>query len=1671
MSVPAPHPQTFGWIKGALDGSMSAVSSQLELVEMGSSFSELSSVPKDLHQIHSSLNMVELEGASLLARALEQLCRMICDSDDELFRQPGLGLLKKGLEALKSYIDAIARQSPISPLILVEPINEIRQFIGEPEVAQFDLFLPPLGNLLFEQQESVVSDSFSRASEEVTSINHDRVFAVRKKYRRALLQWLMRNSTDSGDTTLLSEIRKLLNQLFKLSPLDISQQLWWVAAGFVDAIASGDLQPDTSVKSQFARIDNEIYRLQNEPASSIAANPPDELLRLLLFYIGAIEESDSDQVKQIQQSLELPKWFSTEQTEYDQLVAYSLQLSTMGQLFTDRDFTQLESAISDFFSLLKSQSAGEQLSAASKQLRKILKKFRAAASKASLDLLDTLIQRIAFYIRSIEKGARLAKDFDGDIVIASAILFIKDSIHHSSDISANWRYLVESHYEELQYLITQVPGQDKGAEHREESRSAKAEANRRLSIARIAKAEYKHAKSAASKQLRLVLDDTETILSNYSITAKTNPDFYTVADQLNNVASIFSIVGLPEPAELCLRCRDIFNQVSDNQYVVSGLLLEHLAYAVAALQSAADNLSKPVLAVDSRISLALEQLSSIGDIGSSTGIEPGQAEEQHQVTPLSLLSADKEIGQLELTDITDDIDDLNLVQLDNELKSIFLDELKQHITNLSTDLAALSQADEVLVDTVMSRIDKTVHTLSGNCRNLAYDVIADLAEQAFYLLQTAINFPDHRHAAFEKTSDGLALLWLARSEINDHGQLSEDLHLQLSNHCDAIVELTKDILLAGSQESDQSEEYQSIERLIEADGFDTSSDTTPDINSSGSAFQPTGLAALGSGTGSQGVQSDIDEEIRQIFIEDAQLILDRLNSHLLDWKDQGMTDEAFAGIQRELHTLKGSAAAASYNDISTLSHSMETLLEQTQGDAKVESGALLPLLEEMHDGLAAELGLMETDSVGHVTRLMTRVNQLLSGEQQDMAAQDTAVSSDGLGDATSELADLVDPSRLPSIVETPFSQAEKGNGIDGLFSKKSTEQQAPREAVSHSRPLVQPVSEESVSSAEERTTQRLLRIDSEKLANLINTSGELGLLRTQLQNTLDATRMDLDVLRSSMHSMRQGIRDLEVEADAQIRALPEQQSLDFDEEFDPLQLDRFSSLQAKSREIVDVLDQLAKVERNLDNRSADLQGVLQDQLHLGDQLQSGLMSARMVSAGEYLPRLRYLVRETAKRYQKSIDLNFEGQEIQVDRQVIESMMAPFEHMIRNSVVHGIESPQERSDKGKRETGRITIALSQQGVELVVSYSDDGNGLDVNKLAAQAIQLGLVDSIEKVTEVELLQVIAQPGYSTSGSLSHEAGRGIGMDVVYQAVRELGGSISLQTEAGQGVQFQFRLPVTLVVTQVLMVRVSRWRFAIHTRMIDRLIRAPAESVVYQYGQKMLRNDQQLIPIIDIKQRLGELSEQVTTENSDRHLSLAIVRLTDRLIALEVDDFDESINIVSKPMGSQLDSIPEFLGVTILADSTIAMILDPEAFVSRIAPIQGSVITAEAALPKPLRILVVDDSLVVRKVMQNDLESCGFEVVTAADGLEALSMLDRLDCDAALVDIEMPRMNGYELLEQLRGQQRYQSLPVIMVTSRSGEQHQQRAMSLGANEYITKPYNIATLEQTILRLVDTV
>jgi chemosensory pili system protein ChpA (sensor histidine kinase/response regulator) len=588
------------------------------------------------------------------------------------------------------------------------------------------------------------------------------------------------------------------------------------------------------------------------------------------------------------------------------------------------------------------------------------------------------------------------------------------------------------------------------------------------------------------------------------------------------------------------------------------------------------------------------------------------------------------------------------------------------------------------------------------------------------------------------------------------------------------------------------------------------------------------------------------------------------------------------------------------------------------------------------------------------------------------------------------------------------------------------------------------------------------RVDASLLEQLLNGAGEISIANSRLTQQLSQIQFNLDELNQTVVRLRDQLRKLEIETEAQIlhryQAEPRKES-----EFDPLELDRYSSIQQLSRGLAETASDVSSIKDLLHNLSADTEGLLVQQARTTTELQDQLMRTRMVPFDQHGSRLARLVRQTAKDQGKLAELSIVGSG-DLDRQVLEKMLPPFEHMLRNAVIHGLESPAEREVMGKPPSGSIRIVIRREGAEVVIDIADDGRGLDVLAIRRKAVDLGFVSREAVLTDEEAMQFILRSGFSTADQLTQAAGRGIGMDVVANQVAKLGGTLSIASQRGKGTTFTLRLPFTLAVTQALIVRAGHELYALPLPTVEGIIRIARS----EFEERMARPE----PSIEyggqryffrhLGQFLG-LGPSRLPDEQDR-VSIILVRAGENSTALITDEMQDSREIVVKPVGAQLATIRGISGATILGDGRIVVILDVGALVRSSRPAPDMPAPVAEPEQKQTVALVVDDSITMRRVTQRLLERNGFRVVTAKDGVEAISVLQDHRPDIILLDVEMPRMDGYEFARHVRNDAGLAKVPIIMVTSRVSEKHRARAIEIGVNDYLGKPYQERELMEAV-------
>lgn len=615
--------------------------------------------------------------------------------------------------------------------------------------------------------------------------------------------------------------------------------------------------------------------------------------------------------------------------------------------------------------------------------------------------------------------------------------------------------------------------------------------------------------------------------------------------------------------------------------------------------------------------------------------------------------------------------------------------------------------------------------------------------------------------------------------------------------------------------------------------------------------------------------------------------------------------------------------------------------------------------------------------------------------------------------------------------------------------------------------------------AETAALKANLRVRADLVDRLVNEAGEISIARSRIEGEMRSLKDSLLDLTENVIRLRRQVREVEIQAETQIQAR-QAQATEHQADFDPLELDRFTHFQELTRMMAESVNDVATVQQNLLKNLDEANAAIVAQARLNRELQQELMSVRMVPFASQAERLQRLVRQTARELGKKVSLDIQGGQVELDRGVLDKMVAPLEHMLRNAVAHGVEGPETRTELGKPEAGAVLLKAAQQGNEIILTLSDDGSGLDLEKIRAKAESMGLLNPGETVDNARLADFIFTPGFSTAGVVTQVAGRGVGMDVVRTEVSNLGGRVELQSEAGKGLTFRIYLPLTLAITQALIVRVGSQRYAVPSALIEQVQEISASSLetVRQAKEAVWMGNH--YPYYFLPHLLGDKGAQP----EPRRLSWVLyLRSGSQRTAVQVDELDGNQEIVVKNVGPQLARVVGIAGATVLGDGQVLLILNPVALaVSRAtatpAPALTPAVSGGTAAPAPATpgmegesgtvtlptVMVVDDSLTVRKITSRLLTREGFHVVTAKDGVDALEkMIDTLP-DVLLVDIEMPRMDGFDLTRNVRADERLKAIPIIMITSRTADKHRNYAFEIGVNNYLGKPYR----EDELLELV---
>ncbi|GGC65582.1 Hpt domain-containing protein [Marinobacter halophilus] len=778
----------------------------------------------------------------------------------------------------------------------------------------------------------------------------------------------------------------------------------------------------------------------------------------------------------------------------------------------------------------------------------------------------------------------------------------------------------------------------------------------------------------------------------------------------------------------------------------------------------------------------------------------------------------------------------------------------------------------------------------------------------------------------------------------------------------------------------------------------------------------------------------VDPEVLEIFLEEAGEIMDQLEQLLDDWRKEPANHHFNQEAQRALHTLKGGARLSQISALGDLAHIFETRL--------IDLGGIAP------NDVQWQAITRDHDAI------LTMVADIRKRFESGAAITEAPEQPP-------------EPTPEPAQPETKTPAPEESTPEPRVPAQPAPEQPKPARSPAKAR---------NKAAEAQRAAQETIRVSAPLLDELVNLAGETSITRGRLEQQSSDFSHTLDEMAATIERLREQLRRMDIETETQILFRAEQEhGPDYGDDFDPLEMDRYSSIQQLSRALSESSSDLADLRETLADRVRDTETLLVQQSRINTELQEGLMKTRMIPFSSMVPRLRRIVRQISGELGKKVEFDVRNAEGEMDRNILERMIAPLEHMLRNALDHGIETPDQRKQAGKPVTGEVVLSLNREGGDVVLRMMDDGKGIPANVIRDKAIRQGLMRADEDLSEREILQFILQPGFSTAQQVTQISGRGVGMDVVGSEIKQLGGSLDIDSVVGRGTTFTVRLPFTVSVNRALMVATGEDFYAIPLNTIEGIVRVSTYELEEYY-----KPDAPLYEYAGQQYRLQYLGGLL---NSDHHpklqgqalpLPVILVRGAEQPMALQVDHLMGSREIVVKSLGPQFSTVRGVSGATILGDGNVVVILDLPAMIrsdilserQRLANLEKARETSRYE-EKITTVMVVDDSVTVRKVTSRLLERNGMEVITAKDGLDAVAQLQDHHPDIILLDIEMPRMDGFEVASFVRHDDNLKDTPICMITSRTGEKHRERALSIGVNEYLGKPFQETELLETIKRL----
>ena len=1575
--------------------------------------------------------------AGILDMAMLPMAQRFCDEIAELTLAVAAGaagdpqaarrLAERAIRALRDYLDGICDGAGTNPMRLLPLLGEMAQARGVLPVSAHDLcsFDIPVD----------LASPFGREAHLLNLGQEDlmvRLKRLHETYQHGLLRWFQ------GDARGLAAMRGALGGVLRTQPAP-RRALWWVASALVEGLQMAHTDTGPEIQKLCARVEQELRRLRSGAAES--GSP------LLCDVLYAIATTCPDGPR----AREVSAWYGLDKV-FPDASGREVEVSAGGRSGHDAVRESLHAA-RDALERFHDGTDGA-LDECIDHVSEASRKLAPFSPGALTDLLDAIANRAGS--RASDQTDRLALD------LAEALIIADDACRRPV-LSETVTRSVTDYANELSLLGTA-------------SRTHSIDMANALGMSDAAA-------PVATEILKRLRQAQHLLLGDLSEETVKPSEIDGLGDSISQCASVFGILGAVRAEMLCALCAARIAEMKGADWAASEETMTVIAegisgldlYCTAREHGLADP-ERPLLAAFVHLGLADPGTPPAGP----QDLVEGPAFVDSAATGHAATVVDVALPGSATLEATGEVVIGDAVMSVTLFES-FAGEALVHHQTLKLESEHLSKHG---LCEIRPEFLRASHTLSGISRTAGFSHIGDLAGALEQWLQALAQDPHplttgSRDAMRDAiTSLGGMIDAARRRQCPEPNELAEStvLMARIDSLCAAVADASE--LLTIEQPSSPgslgvhgepavvvghepppapvqvperaSERHGRLSLLIDSaqellSNWSTrrrpiaeppalvATDETahpvteiavPDIVASDPATAGPEPIASGPRPAVEG----LDTEILAFFVEEASELLSAIGNGLRAWRADPSDNGASQRLLRVLHNFKGSAHTVGAVHLSRLAHDMEDRVEALVDHGDVPA-VIFDALDERFDHLALATEALQK---GQPVQSQPR------SDAADPGAQTLApdlLSSDRTSDAlvqTLELRPL--PSRaaqLPDATPTPG-----GSGV--------------------------------------RDHQALLRIRAEVADRLVNQAGEIGILRSRIETEMEAFERGLSDLAVTTGRVREQLHEIAIQAESQLQSRLSQVKSD-DADFDPLEFDRYTRLQELTRMIAEGVSDVATVQQGLARTLEHTAASLAEQRRIDREHHRDLMRLRAAPFSTITERLYRAVRQAARESGKKVELTIRGGHVEINRTVLERMIGPLEHVLRNAVVHGIEPIEERRRAGKPEVGMVTVALRPEATEIRLTVSDDGAGLDLARIRDKALARGLITPEQPLLDEELMQLIFSHGLSTADEITGLSGRGVGMDIVMSELGTIGGRVKVTSKRGKGAYFSFFLPVTLGITQAVLVRAGIDVFPIPTVLVGQVL--AGRSAHDQAGRQREsiehlghRYKVHYLPVL-----LGKLD---ATAEGTRASRVLLLRAGDERVAVLVDEVLGSREIMVKDVGAQIGSVQGILGATVLGDGRGVLIINPIELARRgdlrAIPAAGAAHPAEASASPSFStggalVLVVDDSLTVRKSTTRLLAREGFRVATARDGVEALDQVSVALPDVILLDIEMPRMDGFELTRVLHSDPRTASIPIIMITSRTAEKHRQYAMDLGVRVYLGKPYSERDLVTHIARCTE--